>query len=105
MANVFATTAANTVGGIRPDVVGTDSSGTEFVTYDVTNGFRLLTAALKQALGTASAGTGSVLPAIVTNGSANLELSSTAGLVVGQTVSGAGIPLARPSWRSWTRPM
>lgn len=92
VANVFATTAANTVGGIRPDVVGTDSSGTEFVTYDATNGFRLLTAALKQALGTASAGTGSVLPAIVTNGSANLELASTAGLVVGQTVSGAGIP-------------
>ena len=94
--NVFATTPTLTA-NIRADMVGTDSSGTGFVTHDA-NGFRLLTSA-DTALGydtLTGIYLGTATPAIVTatggtvdntTATANLEVTSGTGLYASTTIN------------------
>jgi autotransporter-associated beta strand protein len=89
--NVFATTPT-LVSGIRPDMIGIDSSGTGFVTHDA-NGFRLLTSAdtgagflyfnpLGTYLGTATPLTITATAGTVSNAAAgsNVDVTSALGL-------------------------
>ncbi|MEA3209273.1 MAG: hypothetical protein QOE70_2330 [Chthoniobacter sp.] len=103
MANVIMNTAPQLIGGggvagtrtmsIRPDIIGDTNStgtGTGFVTYVAGTGFRLLDTATELL---ASPGSyNKLLPAITATGSTAVTVSSTSGLVIGQTVTGTGIP-------------
>ncbi|MEA3209118.1 MAG: hypothetical protein QOE70_2175 [Chthoniobacter sp.] len=101
--NVIVNTAPPVIGGggavgtktisIRPDIIGDVSptgSGTGFVTYVAGTGFRLLDTATELQAGPGTYG--KLLPAVTTTGSTTVSVPSTSGLVIGQAVTGTGIP-------------
>ena len=83
--------AGSVTNGVRPDIIGIDSSNTVggFVTHDA-NGFRLLTSSEYRGLLASSSGTGVVLPASMNNAT-TITLADASGLFAGMAVSGTGV--------------
>ncbi|MCX6850548.1 MAG: autotransporter-associated beta strand repeat-containing protein [Verrucomicrobia bacterium] len=84
-------TSGSVTNGIRPDIIGIDSTNTTggFVTHD-TNGFRLLTSAEYRSLLTSTTGAGVVLNGSMNN-STTLQVQDASNLFAGMAVSGTGI--------------
>ncbi|MFM9000183.1 MAG: beta strand repeat-containing protein, partial [Opitutia bacterium] len=99
--NVIATTpnlvgtnpavAGSVTNGVRPDIIGIDSSNTlgGFVTHDA-NGFRLLTSSEYRSLLASSTGTGVVRPATMNN-AVTVTVDDASGLFAGMAVTGTGV--------------
>ncbi len=89
------------INGIRPDIIGIDSTGSGFVTHDA-NGYRLLATNEYQQLPGVGSGLGSAYMAITVAGTAvttsTIRIADATGLVTGQTTLAAlnGIPAATP---------
>ena len=81
--------AASKTMSIRPDIIGVDSTGTGFVVYETTGGFRLMSATEYQLLPTGDSGLGAVLLGSTTNLSPVVTFADITGLQAGQSILAA----------------